>query len=388
MHRDWYEIEGRAESDELTIWLYDEIGERDMLGEDPDVRTLVERITQARGPITVRVNSPGGNVWDGVAIHSALRASEQPVTVYIDGLAASVASYIAIAGDRVVIAPGGMVMVHDPWGMVAGTAEELRELADVLDKVRVQMASGYAARMQRSLDEVLELMAAQTWYSAEEAVAAGLADEVGAGMRLAALVWDLASLYGAVPSGALPYRDLPLASEERAWDAGGAVSRVWQWAGGDEDLDPEKFSQAFLYRTPAGDPKTRGAYKLPIADVIDDRLTAVPRGVFAAAGVLQGGRGGADIPADDLRRCKAHLARYYRRLGREAPWDAADLTHLEPHAACGDGAMQSLPADAGERSAGGAPADEAAGGAPADDAGTGQAKRRRRLWSCGLWTYE
>lgn len=397
----WYDI--RAEDDGLVIWLYDEIGDRSLFGESDDVRTLVERITRAESDITVRINSPGGSVWDGAALHAALAASPQQVTVYVDGLAASIASYVAMAGDRVVVAPGAMLMVHDPWGAVAGTAEELRELADVLDKVRDQMARVYAARTGRPVEEVLDWMRRETWFSAEEAVAVGLADEVGAGLRLAALAWDLAALYGAVPSGALPYRALPLAGEERAWDAGGAVSRVWEWAGGEDGLDPERFSRAFLYRTPGEDPKTRAAYKLPIADVVDGELVAVPRGIFAAAAVLQGARGGPDMPEDDIRRCRAHLSRYYERMGRTAPWDAEDSVGTDVRA---EGRVLSAAnyerieqahrllgevleaARSASQPEGGAPEGSAEGGAPEAgerDAGDGT-RVVRRLWSCGLVT--
>ena len=119
---------------------------------------------------------------------------------------------------------------------------------------------------------------------------------------------------------ATSYSDLPLADAGRSWDGPGAVSRVWNWAGGDDDLSPAKFARAFFWRDPEGDPKTRAAYKLPFADVIDGTLTAVPRGVYAAAAAVQGARGGTTIPEADMGAIRAHIGRYYDKLGATPPW--------------------------------------------------------------------
>jgi len=133
---------------------------------------------------------------------------------------------------------------------------------------------------------------------------------------------EVASAEGKAASGALPYQNLPLASKDLAWDALGACSRMWQWAGGDKDLDPAKFAKGFLWRDPEGDPAVRASYKLPIADVIDGKLMAVPRGIYAAAAVLQGARGGTNIPEADQAKLKEHLSLYYAKMGETAPWDA------------------------------------------------------------------
>jgi len=117
----------------------------------------------------------------------------------------------------------------------------------------------------------------------------------------------------------VPYQDLPLADEGRAWDGPAAQQRVKAWAGGDE-VDYDKYRRAFIWYD-SDDPEKLGSYKLGIADIIDGRLTAVPRGVFAVAGVLMGARGGVDIPEADVARCKAHVARYYRKMDRTPPWE-------------------------------------------------------------------
>ncbi len=122
----------------------------------------------------------------------------------------------------------------------------------------------------------------------------------------------------------VPFQDLPLADEDRPWYADAAVGRVRRWASSDgtgekDTIDWAKYRKAFLWYD-SEDPENFGSYKLPIADVIDGRLYAVPRGIFAAAAALQGARGGVDIPDEDIERCKRHLERYYEKMGRDAPW--------------------------------------------------------------------
>jgi hypothetical protein len=117
------------------------------------------------------------------------------------------------------------------------------------------------------------------------------------------------------------YQDLPLADRERRWDADAADKRVRAWAGA-EDAPNDRYRKAFLwYDGERRDEFT--AYKLPIADVVDGKLRAVPRGVMAAAGVLDGARGGVDVPHDDEARLRHHLERYYDKLGEAPPWRKA-----------------------------------------------------------------
>ncbi|MGB8381075.1 MAG: hypothetical protein WCG47_07435 [Dermatophilaceae bacterium] len=116
------------------------------------------------------------------------------------------------------------------------------------------------------------------------------------------------------------FQDLPLADRTRKWDGSAAEKRVRQWAGADDGPN-EAYRKAHLwYDKDNKDNFT--AYKMLIADVIDGTLTAVPRGIMAAAGVLDGARGGVDIPAGDVERAKAHLAKYYAKMGDTPPWKA------------------------------------------------------------------
>lgn len=119
----------------------------------------------------------------------------------------------------------------------------------------------------------------------------------------------------------LPFQDLPLADMETPWDGNAARMRVREWAGGEDNMDWEKYRRAFVWYD-AENPELFGSYKLPIADVIDGRLKAVPRGVFAAAAAVQGSRGGVDIPDRDIAGVKNHLARYYEKMDRTPPWSS------------------------------------------------------------------
>jgi hypothetical protein len=115
------------------------------------------------------------------------------------------------------------------------------------------------------------------------------------------------------------FQDLPLADRDREWDGDAAEKRVRAWAGAEEEPN-EKYRDAHVwYDKDKKDNFT--AYKLLIADVVDGRLRAVPRGVMAAAAVMQGSRGGVDLPSSDVDRVRSHLAKYYAKMGEDAPWE-------------------------------------------------------------------
>jgi ATP-dependent protease ClpP protease subunit len=166
---------------------------------------VIDSITKlpATGDIKVRINSPGGSLVEGVAIYNALRGSGRRVVVTVDAMAASAASIIAMAGDEIVMADGATMMIHDPYAMVAGDSEALREYADVLDMQRDQMAGIYAKRTGLPVDEIIILMKAETYMSAAEAVERGFATRVAEPMKIAACALlskeDLTRLFLASP---------------------------------------------------------------------------------------------------------------------------------------------------------------------------------------------
>jgi ATP-dependent protease ClpP protease subunit len=168
----WFRIENRAGT--ATVLIYDEIGYFGLTAQDlvRELGTLDVR------KIDLRLNSPGGSVWDGAAIYHALRNHPAKVIATVDGLAASAASFIAMAGDEVVMEPAGTLMIHDAFTVLAGNADDLRTEADLLDKLSDTIAGIYAERSGRPLADFRALMKAETWFNATEAVAAGLADRV------------------------------------------------------------------------------------------------------------------------------------------------------------------------------------------------------------------
>ncbi|TQJ48901.1 hypothetical protein [Phycicoccus sp. SLBN-51] len=115
------------------------------------------------------------------------------------------------------------------------------------------------------------------------------------------------------------FQDLPLADRDREWDGDAAERRVREWAGAEDEPNAKYRDAHVWYDGDKADNFT--AYKLLVADVVDGRLRAVPRGVMAAGNVMQGSRGGANLPKDDIDRVKNHLAKYYEKMGETAPWE-------------------------------------------------------------------
>jgi ATP-dependent protease ClpP protease subunit len=156
------------------LYVYDVIG-----GWDLDAGEFVQAVHAIDAKaIDLHINSPGGFVYDAVAMFEALSAHPASVDVHIDGLAASAASFLAMAGDSVEIARGGRMMIHDAQGVGIGSPADMREYADLLDAVSNDISGYYAARAGGKPAAWRGAMTATTWYSASEAVDAGLADRV------------------------------------------------------------------------------------------------------------------------------------------------------------------------------------------------------------------
>lgn len=190
----WYTIRARASGAEVLI--YDEIGAYGVsakgflaeLGALPD-----------DAPIDLRLNSPGGSVFDAVAIYNALTRHEGTITVWIDGIAASAASYIAMAGDEIIMPENAFLMIHDPSGIVMGTAADMRDMAGTLDKIAASMTRGYAAKSGKPEEDIAALLTAETWFDAKDALEAGLATRMAEPVRIAAS-FDIAQFRNAPPA--------------------------------------------------------------------------------------------------------------------------------------------------------------------------------------------
>jgi len=164
------------------LYLYDVIGADPWTGGGitaTAVAAALDALTAAGAKsLEVFINSPGGDVSEGVTIFETLRRFGGTKTVRVDGIAASAASLIAMAGDRIITSPSGMWMVHEAWTFACGGSGDLRKTAEVLDICNGSMAIAYAARTKRSLEQCRAVMAAETWMSADEALALGFTDEV------------------------------------------------------------------------------------------------------------------------------------------------------------------------------------------------------------------
>ncbi len=174
----WAELPMAAEADAgATISIYDVIGEDWWTGEG----FIAKRAAAAlRGigpnPVTVQINSPGGDMFEGVAIYNLLREHPAEVKVKVMGLAASAASVIAMAGDTIEMGVGTFLMIHNAWGVVVGNRNDFRAAAEMFDEFDGAMADIYVARTGQDRAEVAAMMDAERWLRAEEAMAKGFAD--------------------------------------------------------------------------------------------------------------------------------------------------------------------------------------------------------------------
>jgi len=180
-----------------------------------------EQLAQHSGALTVRINSPGGDVSAGVAIYNMLNEHEGEVTVKVDGLAASIASLISMAGDKIIMLPGSMMMVHLPWTFAAGNSDDMEQVVEMLKKTGESMIPIYAARTGLSEERVNELLKAETWMTAADAVELGFADEaVEAKTSLAESLAKISELTSSMQSAVMqPVMSIKARKAEAANDA-------------------------------------------------------------------------------------------------------------------------------------------------------------------------
>lgn len=191
------QLKANAKKDETELLIYDEIG-ASWFGEGVTAKQVVKDLADVKSSkIRVRINSAGGDVFEGLAIYNALRSHDAKVVTEIDSLAASIASVIALAGEDVKMADNAFFMIHNARGLEYGTADDMREMADLLDKVGGSLVNIYAERSGSDADEVKAWMDAETWFTAEEAKEAGFVTAITKGKKVEARA-DL-SAFGKVP---------------------------------------------------------------------------------------------------------------------------------------------------------------------------------------------
>ena len=188
----WYAMEQETDAEgvksaKAEIFVYDEIGGYGIQATNfiQDLENLGE-VEQ----IDLRISSPGGSIIEGNVIYNAIKRHPANVTVYIDGMAASMASVIAMAGDEIIMADNALLMIHNPWTVSIGDSEQLRKDAELMDKMKAAIINAYG-RSNYSEEELEELMNSETWFTANEAIEAGLVDGTTEGIKAAASIAEL-----------------------------------------------------------------------------------------------------------------------------------------------------------------------------------------------------
>ena len=181
MKRTWFEMRAAAQQP-AEIGIFDDIGSYGVTAKD-----FIGELRNIAAPVIhLSINSPGGSVFDALAMYNALRQHPAEILVDVKGVAASAASLVAMAGDHIVMPENAFMMIHNPWSVAAGNADDLRELADTLDKIGASLVGVYANRTGQAVEKIQELLPAETGLTASEAKALGFADEVLEAMPIAA----------------------------------------------------------------------------------------------------------------------------------------------------------------------------------------------------------
>ena len=166
----WFEIQNNAKSETADVYIYSEIGSFDV-----NAKSFIDELKTIKDKnIDVHINSLGGSVFDGLAIYNALKNHSKKVTTKVEGIAASISSVIAMAGDTIEMAENSLFMIHNPFAMSGGDANELRKTANILDKIRNEIASIYASKSKHDSEHYINLMDVETWFNSDETMELGL----------------------------------------------------------------------------------------------------------------------------------------------------------------------------------------------------------------------
>lgn len=197
-----FEVVAKTDTNEVDIFLYDAIVSSEAEAEwwggvAPESFVKAVYAVDKNTTINLRINSPGGSVFAARSMEQALRDHKGKVIVHIDGLAASAATFIAMAGDEVIMSKGALFMIHKAWTGLWGNADDLRKEAELLDKIDGTLADTYADKTGKSVDQVAAWMAAETWFTSAEALEQGFATSI-AESEAKAGAWNL-SAYANAP---------------------------------------------------------------------------------------------------------------------------------------------------------------------------------------------
>ena len=181
MKGQWYNIQNKA-SETADIYIFDEIGMHGVTAQD-----FIGEIKELKNtPINLRINSLGGDVFNGMAIYNVIKKREAKTTVYIEGIAASIATIIALGADEVVMSENSLFMIHNAWGGTMGDAKDMRKSAETLEKISTELTEIYMKKTGLSYDVVSNMMDEETWLNSEEAYELGFVDTISDAIKIAA----------------------------------------------------------------------------------------------------------------------------------------------------------------------------------------------------------
>ena len=181
MTKKWYDIQNKADNS-ADVYIFDEIGTYGVTAQEfiTDIKDLKNT------PINLRINSLGGDVFDGMAMYNVIKRREAKTTVYIEGIAASIATIIALGADEVVMAENSLFMIHNAWGGSMGEAKDMRKTADTLDKITGELTDIYIKKTGLPYDSLADMMDEETWLNAQEAFNYGFIDTISDSIKVAA----------------------------------------------------------------------------------------------------------------------------------------------------------------------------------------------------------
>ena len=182
MKENWYNIQSKTSNKVVDVYIFDEIGAFGM-----NAQSFIDEIKGFKNtPLNLHINCVGGDVFEGMAIYNVLKKRTAETTVYIEGIAASMGSVVALAADKVVMAENSLFMIHNAWGGAMGEAKELKKTANLLEKISNEIADIYIKKTNLPYDKVKEMMDEETWLNADEALELGFVDSISDAIKVAA----------------------------------------------------------------------------------------------------------------------------------------------------------------------------------------------------------
>ena len=181
MQKEWYNIKNKS-SEVADVYLFNDIGTFGVTAQN-----FIDEIKEYEDTeLNIHINSLGGEVFEGMAIYSIIQRRKAKTTVYIEGIAASIASVIALAADEVIMSENSLLMIHNAWGGTQGEAKDMRKQAEILEKITNEIAEVYVKKTKIPYNEIVEMMDEETWLTAQEAVALGFVDSISEPIKVAA----------------------------------------------------------------------------------------------------------------------------------------------------------------------------------------------------------